>query len=154
MPSFFIRCTLVSLVQISIATRRDDIGKVFMLRYKVFVLEQCFAESIEIDDHDNDATFLIAKEGNDVIGTLRLFKEDGNVMLGRMAVEKAWRGKGIGSTLIRESIPIARQLGGTYIAAHAQSRALGFYVKSGFVPYGKEFDEEGVPHQLVRKKLK
>jgi predicted GNAT family N-acyltransferase len=141
-------------VQISIASCRGDIGRVFLLRYKVFVMEQGFAESIEIDEHDNDATFIIAKEGNDVIGTLRLFKENGNVTLGRMAVEKDWRKKGIGKALVREAIPIARKLGGAYLVAHAQSRALGFYIKSGFTPYGAEFDEESVPHQLVRTKLK
>ncbi|NMC07823.1 MAG: GNAT family N-acetyltransferase [Candidatus Lokiarchaeota archaeon] len=140
-------------MQIHVATRRDDVGKLFMLRYKVFVLEQGFAESIEIDAHDNDATFLIAKEGNDVIGTLRLFKEGDHVVLGRMAVERTWRGRGIGSALVREAIPLARQLGGTRVVAHAQARALGFYIKAGFIPHGAEFDEEGVPHQLVCMKL-
>ena len=144
---------LNSRVQISIATRRDDVGKIFLLRYKVFVLEQGFAESIEIDDNDNESTFLIAKEGNEVIGTLRLFKKDGNVMLGRMAVEKAWRHKGIGNALVREAIPIALKLGGAYIVAHAQVRAIDFYIKSGFTPFGEEFDEDGVQHRIVRMRL-
>jgi predicted GNAT family N-acyltransferase len=141
-------------VKINIASRRDDIGKLFLLRYKVFVIEQGFAESIEIDEHDNDATFVIAKEGNDVVGTLRLFTENGNVRLGRMAVEKGWRRKGVGRALICEAIPIARNLGGAYLVAHAQSRAIGFYIKVGFLPHGDEFDEEGAPHELVRIKLK
>ncbi len=140
-------------MNITIASKIDDIGKMFLLRYKVFILEQKFSESIEIDEHDNESTFLVAKEGNDVIGTLRLFKEDGNVMLGRMAVEKAWRGKGVGKALVLAAIPIARKLGGVYLAAHAQVQALGFYLKAGFSPHGKEFDEDGAPHQMVRVKL-
>ncbi|MEX2680125.1 MAG: GNAT family N-acetyltransferase [Candidatus Sigynarchaeota archaeon] len=141
-------------MNILIASKIDDIGKMFLLRYKVFVLEQGFSESIEIDEHDNESTFLIAKEGNAVIGTLRLFKEGGNVVLGRMAVEKAWRGKGIGKALVAAAIPIAKKLGGAYLVAHAQVQARGFYLKAGFSPHGDEFDEEGAPHQLVRARLK
>ncbi len=140
-------------MEISIASRRDDIGKMFLLRFKVFVVEQGFPDSTEIDEHENDATYVVAKEGNDVIGTLRLFKVRSDVMLGRMAVEKAWRGKDVGSALVQAAIPIARKLGGAYLLAHAQVQALGFYLKAGFLPHGEEFDEEGAPHQLVRKKL-
>ncbi|MBN2152536.1 MAG: GNAT family N-acetyltransferase [Candidatus Lokiarchaeota archaeon] len=140
-------------MDVTIASRIDDIGKMFLLRYKVFVLEQKFSESIEIDEHDNEATFLVAKEGSDVIGTLRLFKEGGDVVLGRMAVDAAWRGKGIGRALILAAVPMSRDLGGAHLVAHAQVQALGFYSKAGFSPHGEEFDEDGAPHRLVRIKL-
>nr|MDO8084505.1 GNAT family N-acetyltransferase [Candidatus Sigynarchaeum springense] len=140
-------------MNIATASKIDDLGKMFLLRYKVFVLEQKFSESIEIDEHDNESTFLVAKEGRDVIGTLRLFKEGGNVVLGRMAVERAWRGKGVGKALVLAALPIARELGGADLVAHAQVQALGFYTRAGFSPHGEEFDEDGAPHQLVRVKL-
>ena len=131
-----------------------ELGKAFILRYKVFVLEQGFQEEIELDEFDDVAIHLIAKEtGENVVGTLRLFLKNSDVVLGRMAVEKAWRNKGIGRSLILIAIDEAKKLGGNFLIAHAQLQALAFYEKTGFHRHGAEFLEEGVPHIEVRIKL-
>jgi predicted GNAT family N-acyltransferase len=132
----------------------NQIGKAFILRYKVFVLEQGFREDIELDELDNIAIHLIAKnEDETIVGTLRLFASGSAVVLGRMAVEKSYRNKGIGRNLIIQAIAHAKNLGGKYLIAHAQLEALVFYEKTGFQKHGMEFLEEGVPHIEVRMKL-
>ena len=140
-------------ITIRVAKTHSDFGKIFVLRYKVFTTEQNFSEDIEIDEHDDVAVHLIADAGSRAMGTLRLFKSKGDIILGRMAVEKEARATGLGRKLVRRAIVEARKMGGKFIVAHAQIQALGFYEKLGFVPFGDEFDEDGVPHQLVRCKL-
>ncbi|HUX99016.1 MAG TPA: GNAT family N-acetyltransferase [Candidatus Deferrimicrobium sp.] len=132
----------------------NEIGKAFILRYKVFVLEQGFGEDIEIDQIDNISFHLIAKENEKVIGTLRLFKKATNIMLGRMAIDKNYRKKGIGHALISKAMQEAKNLGGDYIIAHSQLDALKFYQKNGFKQYGAEFMEDGAPHIEVRYDLR
>jgi predicted GNAT family N-acyltransferase len=135
---------------IRVAKTHADFGKIFVLRYKIFTVEQGFSEDIEIDEHDDTAVHLIADAGSRAMGTLRLFKNKGDIILGRMAVEKEARATGLGRKLVRRAIIEARKMGGKFIIAHAQVQALGFYMKLGFVPFGDEFDEDGTPHRLVR----
>ena len=138
---------------VKIAKTPSDFGKIFVLRYKVFMLEQGFHEDIEIDEHDDAAIHLFVDNGATAAATLRLFWSGDDVMLGRMAVAKESRWTGIGRALVKRAIMEAKKLGGRYLMAHAQMQALGFYEKVGFEKIGDEFDEEGVTHQLVRFKL-
>lgn len=135
---------------IKIAETLEELAKCFILRYKVFVLEQRFDEDIEIDEFDNIATHLVAIDQDKVVGTLRLYKENDGYILGRMAVDAAYRKKDIGRKLILNSIEFVKRADGKYIIAHSQVQALVFYKKCGFKKYGKEFLEEGVPHILVK----
>jgi predicted GNAT family N-acyltransferase len=140
-------------MEVKIAKTPSDFGKIFVLRYKVFMLEQGFHEDIEIDEHDDEAMHLLVDNGASAAATLRLFWNGDDVILGRMAVAKESRGTGIGRELVIRAIIEARKMGGQYLVAHAQVQALGFYEKVGFEKFGAEFDEEGVSHQIVRFKL-
>ena len=131
----------------------EEIGKAFILRYKVFVLEQKFSEEIEIDALDNIATHFIAEIDEKVIGTLRLFNNDLGFSLGRMAVDIEYRKQGIGRKLILKAIKYAERNKADYIEAHAQTQALDFYLKCGFEKVGDVFMEDGAPHVLVKFKL-
>jgi predicted GNAT family N-acyltransferase len=44
----------------------------------------------------------------------------------------------------------ARQRGDQSVLLHAQTSVVGFYQRFGFVGYGDEFIEAGIPHQLMR----
>jgi predicted GNAT family N-acyltransferase len=138
---------------IKIAETLEELAKCFILRYKVFVLEQGFDEEIEIDEFDNFATHFVAIDEDKVVGTLRLYKKNDGYILGRMAIDAAYRKKDIGRNLIKHTIEFVKRAGGKYIVAHAQVQALTFYEKCGFKKYGKEFLEEAVPHILVKYTL-
>ena len=55
--------------------------------------------------------------------------------------------------LLRCLIAAARQGGLDEVYLHAQTRVVGFYENFGFVPEGDEFDEAGIPHRLMRRRL-
>lgn len=121
------------------------------IRRAVFVIEQLVPESEEWDDWDKAASHVVAESADGwAVGTGRLLP-DGHI--GRMAVLKAWRGRGVGSALLSELIALARERGHAETRLHAQTHALGFYRKHGYDPLGDEFMEAGIPHYEMRLTL-
>lgn len=122
------------------------------IRVAVFMNEQGFKE--EFDETDNDAVHLVLySEDETPIATCRLFpnKEMNAYTLGRLAVIKEYRGKGIGSVMVGEAEKYIKSKGGKGIVLHAQCRAVQFYKKSGFTEFGEIGDEEGCPHIWMKK---
>jgi predicted GNAT family N-acyltransferase len=118
------------------------------LRLEVFVGEQGVPEALEWDDLDADSIHVLARDENSkAIGCGRLTPEH---KIGRMAVDSAWRGQGVGAALLRELVARARALGWPDVALDAQVQALDFYAREGFVAEGDVFDDAGIPHQLMR----
>lgn len=114
------------------------------IRECVFIREQGVPEDMEWDGLDAECIHLLAEtEQGDAIGTVRLLA-DGH--LGRMAVLKEWRGKGVGSALLLRTIELARDMGLRRVVLNAQTTALGFYEKAGFTASGGEFMDAGIPH--------
>jgi predicted GNAT family N-acyltransferase len=70
-----------------------------------------------------------------------------------MAVEKSFRDRGIGRSLVAASEDLAAERGITAVVLHAQRRVEGFYAACGYVAEGETFFEEGIPHVLMRKRL-
>jgi predicted GNAT family N-acyltransferase len=80
------------------------------------------------------------------IGTGRLLLQDGRGHIGRMAVIKAWRGKGVGSAMLQALLDVARERGCADLFLNAQTYAVPFYERSGFMREGEEFLDAGIPH--------
>jgi len=121
------------------------------VRRAVFVEEQHVPEELEWDDEDARSRHVVAvaSDGSPV-GTGRLLR-DGHI--GRMAVLKPWRGRGVGSAMMESLVRLARQAGHDALVLHAQTHAAGFYGRHGFVAQGEEFMEAGIPHVLMVRKL-
>jgi len=121
------------------------------IRFEVFVVEQGVPEELEWDDMDAMSIHAIAFDGNGkALGTGRLLP-DGH--LGRMAVRKAARRRGVGAALLHALIQCARKRGDKTIVLHAQTHAEQFYLKHGFRREGAEFMEAGIPHVAMRLDL-
>jgi len=121
------------------------------VRYQVFVVEQQVPESLEWDDVDPHCRHALALErGGRPIGAGRLLP-DGHI--GRMAVLDPWRGAGVGGSLLRFLVELARSLGHREARLNAQVHAVPFYRRHGFVEEGEEFDEAGIPHRAMRRVL-
>ncbi len=121
------------------------------IRRAVFVIEQQVPEAEEWDGMDVASGHVIAiSSGGVALGTGRLLP-DGRI--GRMAVLKPWRGRGVGSALLRALIAMAREQGHAQTRLHAQTHALDFYRKHGYAPLGEEFIEAGIPHYEMRLTL-
>ncbi len=121
------------------------------IRHEVFVVEQRVPEAEEWDGLDAVSRHVAALAGDVGIGTGRLLP-DGRI--GRMAVLKTWRGRGVGSALLSALIQMARDDGHRETILHAQTHARAFYARHGYTPVGGEFMEAGIPHVEMRLQLK
>lgn len=136
----------------------------FAVRKEVFVGEQGVPEDIEYDAYDAVALHVLAvREDGVPLGTGRLLfgeaaagKTGGDASvgsLGRLAVTQAARGLGVGAALVRAIEDAARARGLAAVDLHAQTHALGFYERLGYVAYGPEFPDAGIPHRAMRRVL-
>ena len=123
------------------------------IRFEVFVKEQGFEE--EFDDIDKTATHIILFDGSHPVGVCRVFTdpESGRVMIGRVAVRKAFRGRGLGADIIRAAEEHAAENEVGEIWIHSQEQAAGFYSTLGYEDTGIHDVEEGCPHILMKKAL-
>ena len=114
------------------------------VREKVFIEEQNVPRELEWDEWDERCEHAVAcdSEGR-AIGTARL-APDGR--LGRMAVLREYRGRGVGAALLEALLARAREMSLTRVTLHAQIHAAGFYRRFGFSERGGEFLEAGIPH--------
>lgn len=120
------------------------------IRFAVFVEEQGVPPEIELDDMDAGSIHVLVFEDQTPVGTGRLLP-DGHI--GRMAVLKPWRGRGIGGRMLSALLEQARRRGDREVALSAQVHALGFYRAHGFVEEGPEYLEAGIAHRAMRRKL-
>ena len=124
-------------------------AKALAIRLRVFVQEQGVPEDIELDSDDRRATHFLAFVSGRAVGTARLVRYGGRVKIGRMAVLKSHRGKGVGAKLLKRATTTAEKLGAKEIYLHAQTAVLGFYEKLGFRSVGPVFDEASIPHRKM-----
>lgn len=122
----------------------------FALRREVFVWEQKVPEAEEHDADDLTATHFVAVAEGEIVGTLRLIDRPEHVKIGRVAVRQAFRGHGIARTMILAAMQHARDSGRERFYLTAQTDKLGLYEKLGFVAFGPEFQDGGMPHRAMR----
>lgn len=132
-------------VTIEIADWGHDAQILRTIREAVFVDEQNVPLELEWDNLDPQCTHVIAYvDGGKPVATGRL---DADGHIGRLAVLKPWRGHGIGSQVLRELMAIAQSKGLQTCALNAQTHAIAFYERHGFVAEGGEFDDAGIAHR-------
>jgi predicted GNAT family N-acyltransferase len=135
----------------------EDMEEVFDLRSDVFCIEQGVPLDLERDLLDDDAVHVVARFRDDlVVGTGRLLApgQDGpRAVIGRLAVDDRARRLGVGAALLDLLEAQARERGWEEVELHAQVQALGFYTRAGYVPYGEVYEEAGLDHQGMRKRL-
>jgi|APDOM4702015191_1054821.scaffolds.fasta_scaffold02143_4 predicted GNAT family N-acyltransferase len=138
-----IRVEVVSWAQASAELRA--------VRTEVFILEQRVSEALEWDEFDATALHALAYADNEAVGTGRLLLDSAaQARIGRVAVRKAWRNRGVGSALLNKLLEIGRTRGCRSVLLHAQTQALKFYARHGFVAEGAQFSEVDIPHQGMR----
>ena len=117
------------------------------VRRQVFVMEQLVPEELDCDDLDAAALHLLAvdNKGNP-IGTARLLPSG---QIGRMAVLKTWRGRGVGGALLSTLLGMSRSGNRPPPFLNAQVNAIGFYRRHGFRCSGDEFVEAGIVHRKM-----
>jgi predicted GNAT family N-acyltransferase len=138
-----------------------ELMQALAIREVVFIEEQHVPEGIERDAEDANAYHVIANQGGHAIGTGRLVmlpqppaNQPGKWgQIGRMAVLQSHRKARVGSLLLTTLEEEARRRGVTGIMLHAQLYALEFYKKHGYEPVGAVFQEAGIDHLEMQKRL-
>lgn len=113
--------------------------------------------SLKNEDLSGDAydQVFVALEAEDrVVACLMLhYKGEGRLKMRQMAVRADLQGKGIGQALVRFSENAAATLGCRIIELHAREFAVTFYEKLGYERSGDTFQEVGIPHVYMEKRL-
>ncbi len=141
------------MIQVIKAKHPRHMDLVYAIRREVFIEEQQVSEAEEYDGQDETAIHILAWSGTQAIGTGRLRLFGDYAKLERIAVLAPWRGLHIGQFLVKELITLAQRQGATEARLGAQTHAIGFYERLGFVAYGEIFDDAGIPHRMMKCKL-
>lgn len=152
------------------------------VREAVFVIEQGVPAALERDAADPRCLHVLARDATGkAIGAARLVPpfvavngcvgapadedhpagtashahaaRDPLPRVGRMAVLRRWRGRGVGEAMLSTLEDLARQRGWTQLALHAQASAVRFYARLGYLPEGPRFHEAGIEHQAMQRTL-
>jgi predicted GNAT family N-acyltransferase len=117
------------------------------VRFDVFVVEQGVPEALEWDEADARSVHALAQDdAGRPIGCARLLA-DGHV--GRVAVLRAWRRRGVGTALLLRLTDAARTRGNDRVIVNAQVAAMPFYARYGFEATGDVFEEAGIDHRVM-----
>jgi predicted GNAT family N-acyltransferase len=141
----------VTEISVRIGVWHDAEDEAMRVREAVFVVEQGVPQEIERDDWDprSDHALAFVADGR-VIGTGRLLP-DGHI--GRMAVLPGWRKHGVGARILNALMERARERGMKRVVLNAQTHAAPFYARHGFLAFGNEFMEAGIPHVAMAREL-
>lgn len=128
-----------------------EFERCFQIRLEVFVHEQNVPAEEERDEYDAGALHFLASEAGIALGTARVvLKHGATAKIGRVAVARQARGRGVGAALMRHienAVPASEYL------LDAQTHALPFYAGLGYSAFGDEFMEAGIPHRHMRKRV-
>jgi len=120
------------------------------IRFTVFVEEQGVPIDIELDGQDVLSVHAIVFDEEKPVATGRLLP-DGHI--GRMAVLKDWRRRGIGALMLQSLMERAKERGYPEVALSAQVQAVPFYRAHGFEAEGEEYLEAGIKHLAMKRRL-
>lgn len=150
-----------TVVNVRPIANEGELFQALAIREIVFIEEQSVPESLERDAEDASAFHVLALRGGHAIGTGRLVElsaapagESGKWgRVGRMAVLQSDRKFGVGSKLLTSLEAEATKRSMSGIMLHAQVAAMEFYRRHGYEPHGGVFDEAGMPHLEMKKRL-
>lgn len=113
------------------------------IREQVFLIEQSVPVELEWDAYDVDAVHLLALDNQtQPIACARII----NNSIGRMAVVMPWRGVGVGKALLHQAIQVCIANKVNQITLSAQSHAIQFYQKAGFVVMSEPYLDANIWH--------
>jgi len=124
------------------------------LRRRVFIEEQAVPETDEMDGLDAERTHFLARDAHGrALGCACLRGYGAKHKVERVAVLPELRGSGLGRDLMTAIEAHARKLGQRELVLHAQAAVVVFYEKLGWTSIGPRFDEAGIEHQKMEKRL-
>ena len=126
----------------------DEIFNIFQSRINIFVVEQKCPYK-EIDEYDKIAYHAYINDNNNLASYCRIIFKNDYAIIGRVIT--TIRNKGYGKKILLDAIEFIKNNGYKHIEIEAQTYAIGFYEKVGFIPYGNSFLMDDILH--VKMKL-
>lgn len=136
-----------------------DLLSCFSIRYDVFVQEQEVPFVLEVDNRDflPSTVHILVLENEKPVGTLRVIQDSAtSYHLGRIAVVKDFRGRGLGRLLVEQAHAELqkRHEGVVEITLDAQEYAIAFYERLGYSLTERErFLDAGIWHREMSRTL-
>lgn len=117
-----------------------------MIRTKVFMEEQGFHN--EFDEKDRISIHIVLFELSKPVATCRIYYsgERQCYVIGRLAVLMDYRGKDVGSRLLKVAEKEIVDRNGKVAELSAQARESAFYEKNGYFSLKDVYVDEGCPH--------
>jgi predicted GNAT family N-acyltransferase len=140
----------IDMIKARIVDYDEFFDQIRNIRDDVFCKEQGIPQDIEFDGFDSAAIHSIVFDEDIEIGTGRMLS-DGHI--GRIAVEKQYRGKGIGKMIMQSLIDEAINMQFPEVWLSSQYHAKGFYEKLGFIEIGDIYQEANINYIKMKKKL-
>lgn len=131
----------------------SELYEILKLRQDIFIVEQtCIYD--DIDGRDSQSKHLLFKEKDSLIAYSRIVppgEKFDQISIGRIVVNKDYRGRGFGKKIVAESIEWVREMGYNSVIIEAQAHLQPFYEELGFTPSSDIYDEDGIPHlQMIQ----
>lgn len=139
---------MTSALDIRWITERDDLRRAHAIRERVFCREQGVSREDELDGLDDVSEHLLAitREEPRAVATLRLHVTNSVARIGRLAVDRDWRRRGLATELLQRALARARERGCETAQLAAQIDARRLYENVGFSVQSEPFEEAGITH--------
>ncbi len=131
------------------AEAETDRLKALMVRAIVFMEEQSIPFALEIDAFEDRAVHVLGQLEAEPVAAARLHFAEGWAKLERIAVRRAFRGRGLAHELIDFMLRVAASHGYRRFRLHAQAHLCDLYQEHGFTACGDPFMEAGIQHVLM-----
>lgn len=126
----------------------------YTIRYLVFCEEDGFTQDEEFDHRDATAIHIVGYVGNKPVSNVRLVPgERGPLAFGQALRFKGGARQGLRPGYFDICKEKCRKLMGQRIVLGAKTEKKSFYEKHGFITYGEEFTEGGIPHIMMKKDI-
>jgi predicted GNAT family N-acyltransferase len=137
------------------ASSSKDLDAAYALRRAVFEVEQNVPRPLDRDGLDEGASHAVAFDDTGrCVGTGRFVRLDSRLgQIGRQAVLAEERRHGVGALVLDALERMATLHGLRELVVHAQLPAETFYRQRGYETETAPFQEQGVPHVRMRKRL-
>lgn len=140
------------MYEVKIAASEQEREAAFTVRKKVFVEEQGVPLTLEIDDYDQTSSHFVVYDGSKAIAAGRI-RSTAEIVgkVERVCVLKEYRGQHLGVLIMNSLEEHAKKTGIHKILLNAQSYAVPFYEKLGYVVTSPEFMDANIPHRAMVK---
>jgi predicted GNAT family N-acyltransferase len=132
----------------------DKYEQLLQLRIEVLLKPIGVDSSFIQPQQEKNDTFIGAFDGKKLVGCCVLTARNSDTMqLRQMAVETRLQGQGLGAAIVQFAEQVTKEKGFGTMLLHARSPVVAFYEKSGYRITGEPFEEVGILHYRMEKKI-